>query len=95
MSSTPSSIRSDAKGCSSRSPFIRAKILEGRNRYVREGDRVPFTARDFAELPPGKDPKEFVYAAKQRRHLTTEQRRVLIIRLLRERPHDSDRKIAL
>ena len=31
----------------------------------------------------------------KRRHLTTEQKRVLIVRLLRERPHDSDRKIAL
>jgi ParB-like chromosome segregation protein Spo0J len=73
------------------------KILDGRNRY-RAGKRAgyKFTAKDFVELPPGKDPEEFVLAANvQRRHLTTEQKRSLIIRRLRERPLDSDRKIAL
>ena len=30
-----------------------------------------------------------------RRHLTTDQKRTLAIKLIRERPNDSDRKIAL
>jgi hypothetical protein len=77
--------------------LYQGKILEGRNRYrAAKAVGYPFDTRDFVELPPGKDPKEFVIAANvQRRHLTTEQRRALIIRLLRERPQDSDRKIAL
>lgn len=72
-------------------------ILEGRNRY-RAGKRngYKFSAKDFTELPPGKNPHEFVIAANvQRRHLTTEQKRGLALRLIRERPNDSDRKIAL
>jgi hypothetical protein len=57
-----------------------------------EGDEFD----DLIDLPAGKDPKDFVIAANvQRRHLTTEQKRDLAIRLLRERPQDSDRKIAL
>jgi hypothetical protein len=73
------------------------QILEGRNRYrAGKATGYKFTAKDFTELPPGKDPKEYVIATNvHRRHLTTEQKRALIIRLLRERPHDSDRKIAL
>ena len=72
-------------------------ILEGRNRY-RAGKALcyKFTAKDFTELPPGKNPYEFVLVANvQRRHLTTEQKRDLALRLIRERPNDSDRKIAL
>jgi hypothetical protein len=77
--------------------LYQGKILEGRNRYrAAKAVGYPFTARDFVELQPGKDPKEFVIAANvQRRHLTTEQKRDLVIRLLRERPQDSDRKLAL
>ncbi len=73
------------------------KILEGRNRY-RAGKKLcyKFSAKDFTELPLGKNPYEFVIAANvQRRHLTTEQKRDLALRLIRERPNDSDRKIAL
>ncbi len=73
------------------------KILEGRNRY-RAGKKLghKFSANDFTELPPGRDPHEFVIAANvQRRHLTTEQKRALVIKLIRERPKESDRKIAL
>ena len=72
-------------------------ILEGRNRY-RAGQKLgqKFNAKDFVELAPGKNPYEFVIAANvQRRHLTTEQKRGLALRLIRERPNDSDRKIAL
>ena len=73
------------------------KIIEGRNRY-RAGKAVgyKFSAKDFVDLPPGKDPEEFVLAANvQRRHLNTEQKRDLVVRRLRARPHESDRKIAL
>jgi hypothetical protein len=72
-------------------------ILEGRNRY-RAGQKLgqEFSAKDFTQLPPGKNPYEFVIAANvQRRHLSTEQKRTLALRLIRERPNDSDRKIAL
>jgi len=72
-------------------------ILEGRNRY-RAGQKLgqKFSAKDFVELAPEKNPYEFVIAANvQRRHLTTDQKRGLALRLIRERPNDSDRKIAL
>jgi hypothetical protein len=74
-----------------------AMILEGRNRY-RAGQSLgqKFSAKDFTDLPAGKNPYEFVIAANvHRRHLTTEQKRGLALRLIRERPNDSDRKIAL
>jgi hypothetical protein len=73
------------------------KILDGRNRY-RAVKKIGYklVAKDFVDLPPGKDPREFVIAANvQRLHLTTEQKKELAIRLIRERPNDSDRKIAL
>jgi len=73
------------------------KILEGRNRH-RAGKKLgyKFSAKAFTELPAGKNPYEFVLVANvQRRHLTTEQKRALGLRLIRERPNDSDRKIAL
>jgi ParB-like chromosome segregation protein Spo0J len=71
-------------------------ILEGRNRY-RAGQKLgqKFTAKDFTEFT-GKNPYEFVIAANvHRRHLTTDQKRTLAVRLIRERPNESDRKIAL
>jgi hypothetical protein len=52
-------------------------ILEGRNRY-RAGQKLgqKFGPKDFTELPPGKNPYEFVIAANvHRRHLTMEQKR--------------------
>lgn len=72
-------------------------ILEGRNRY-RAGKQCghKWTSKDFTELPLTKNPYEFVIAANvQRRHLTSDQKRNLAVRLIRERPNDSDRKIAL
>jgi len=77
--------------------LFQGKILEGRNRY-RAGKALgyKFGAKDFTELPPGQNPYEFVLVANvQRRHLTTDQKRTLALRLIRERPNDSDRKIAL
>ena len=75
--------------------LYQGKILEGRNRH-RAGKAVGYKFTDFTELPPGRNPYEFVLAANvQRRRLTTEQKRALSLRLIRERPNDSDRKIAL
>jgi len=64
----------------------------------RAGKRLghKWTAKDFTELLPGRNPYEFVIAVNvQRRHVTGEQKRGLAIKLTRERPNDSDRKIAL
>src|SRR5262249_32166086 len=58
------------------------KILDGRNRY-RAVKKIGYklVAKDFVDLPPGKDPREFVIAANvQRLHLTTEQKKELAIR---------------
>ena len=72
------------------------KILAGCNRYRAcrtAGYRL--SAKDFTELPPGKDPFEFVFAENiARRHLSGEQKKALVVRLIRERPKDNDRKIA-
>jgi len=72
------------------------KILAGCNRYrACKACRYRLSAKDFTELPPGKDPFEFVFAKNlARRHLDGEQKRKLVLRLIRERPNDNDRKIA-
>jgi hypothetical protein len=72
------------------------RILAGCNRYracKQAGYRL--SAKDFTDLPSGKDPFEFVFAENvARRHLTGEQKRKLVLRLIRKRPKDNDRKIA-
>ena len=72
------------------------KILAGRNRYrACKTAGYRFSAKDFTELAPGKDPFEFVFAENvARRHLTGDQKKALVLRLIRERPKDNDRKIA-
>jgi hypothetical protein len=72
------------------------KILAGCNRYrACKACRYRLSAKHFTELPPGKDPFEFVFAKNlARRHLDGEQKRKLVLRLIRERPNDNDRKIA-
>jgi ParB-like chromosome segregation protein Spo0J len=76
--------------------LYQGKILDGRNRYnAAKAAGYKFTERDLVELPPDKDPKEYAISTNaQRRHLTTEQKRILVIKLLRERPNDSHRRIA-
>jgi hypothetical protein len=72
--------------------MLDGKILDGRNRYYacRAANR-PFRARDYA----GKDPLGFVISANvKRRHLTAEQKRDVIARLLKDDPTRSDRAIA-
>jgi ParB-like chromosome segregation protein Spo0J len=79
-----------------RNGLLQHKILAGCNRYracKTAGYRL--SAKDFTDLPLGKDPFEFVFAENiARRHLTSEQKRKLVLRLIRERPKDNDRKIA-
>jgi ParB-like chromosome segregation protein Spo0J len=72
------------------------KVLDGRNRYsAAKAARYKFAAKDFVQLPAGYDPKEFVLIANvNRRHLTTEQKKTLVIQIMRERPYASDRQIA-
>jgi ParB-like chromosome segregation protein Spo0J len=76
--------------------LYQGKILDGRNRYrAAKAARYKFTAKDFVELPADCDPKEFVITANvNRRHLTTEQKKALVIQLMRERPDARDRQIA-
>jgi ParB-like chromosome segregation protein Spo0J len=72
------------------------KVLDGRNRYrAAKAARYKFSAKDFVQLPAGHDHKEFVLIANvNRRHLTTEQKKTLVIQIMRERPYFSDRQIA-
>jgi ParB-like chromosome segregation protein Spo0J len=67
-------------------------ILDGRNRYraCLEGGIEP-TFRPYT----GDDPAAYVISANiHRRHLTTEQKRDLIARLVKAQPEKSDRQIA-
>jgi hypothetical protein len=85
---------SGAMDCFNRSSRIKAK--SSRNRYrACKAAGYRFSAKDFTDLASGKDPFEFVFAENvARRHLTGEQKKALVIRLIRERPRDNDRKIA-
>jgi hypothetical protein len=76
--------------------LYQGKILAGCNRYrACKAGRYRLTAKDFTDLPAGKDPFEFVFAENlARRHLDGEQKKKLVVRLIRERPNDNDRKIA-
>jgi hypothetical protein len=76
--------------------IYQGKILDGRNRYrAAKAARYNFTARDFVELRAGADPNDFVINTNvQRRHLNTDQKKELVIQLMRERPDASDRQIA-
>jgi hypothetical protein len=71
------------------------KILDGRNRY-RAGMAAGYKFRkeDFREFK-GADPLAFVFSKNfARRHLTAEQKRAIIAKLLKERPEASSRAIA-
>jgi hypothetical protein len=75
------------------------KILDGRNRY-RAMLAAGHTPRDdhfcrYKSLVPGDTPLAYVIRANLlRRHLTAEQRRELIAKLLKAAPEKSDRQIA-
>ena len=72
------------------------KILDGRNRYrAAKLVRFNFTERCFRSLPDGMNPEAFVIGANiHRRHLTAEQKRDLIVKLIKADPAKSDRQIA-
>lgn len=76
--------------------LYQGKILDGRNRYrAARAAKYNFTAKDFLELRVGADPNDFVISTNaQRRHLSTDQKRDLVIQIMRERPDVSDRQIA-
>jgi hypothetical protein len=75
--------------------LFEGKILEGRNRFraCRAAGRKPrYRAIEFGSWDAARD---FVISANiHRRHLTTEQRRELIEKLLKADPTQSDRRIA-
>jgi hypothetical protein len=75
------------------------KILDGRNRYraLRAAGLDPATIRDKFTVDGmvGDDPAAYVISANiHRRHLTAEQKRDLIAKLLAADPSKSDRQIA-
>jgi hypothetical protein len=78
--------------------IFEGKILEGRNRY-RAGLQAgfKFVATDhFMQLPKGLDPLHYVISKNiRRRHLSSEQRRVIIVKLLKADPEASDRQIGV
>jgi len=80
--------------------FYKGELLDGRNRLeALEHPDAPLNgmdARDAAEhLDPSIDPYEYVISANlHRRHLTGEQKRELIDKVLKAKPEASDSQIA-
>jgi hypothetical protein len=75
------------------------KILDGRNRYLAmlAAGHTPRKAHfsEYKPLIPSDTPLEYVIRANVlRRHLTGEQKRELIAKLLKMQPEKSDRRIA-
>jgi len=72
------------------------KILDGRNRFAAAKlIGRPLFRTNFRELLCHLDPRTFVISANiKRRHLTAEQRREIIAKLLKADPSKSDRQIA-
>jgi hypothetical protein len=69
------------------------QLLDGRNRLDALGRRAH--AGDVKELDSSIDPYAYVISANiKRRHLTTEQKRELIAKLLKAQPEKSNRQIA-
>ena len=71
------------------------KILDGRHRYRAAKEvKYRFSAKDFVQLPPGIDPEQFVLATNgPRRNLNREQKKELVVTLLKRKPNESDREI--
>jgi hypothetical protein len=76
------------------------KILDGRNRYramLAAGHTTPISSGHFCKyksLVPGDTPLDYVIRANlHRRHLTAEQKREIIAKLLKAEPEKSDRQI--
>ena len=71
------------------------KILDGRHRYRAAKEvKHKFSARDFVQLPPNIDPEKFVLSTNSaRRNLTREQKKDLVLTLIKRHPDESDREI--
>ncbi len=71
-------------------------ILDGRNRYrACKLNKFALTQANFKTLPAGVDPQAYVVSVNvRRRHLTAEQKREVIAKLLKADPAKSDRRIA-
>jgi hypothetical protein len=73
------------------------KILDGRNRW-RAARLAGYTFKetDFVELPKGVDPTLYVISKNiRRRHISPEERRKIIVKLLKLNPEASDRQIGI
>ena len=82
-----------ASGLRERIMLYEGKILDGRNRYraCLKAGFEPVTI----QLPPICDPVAYVISANiRRRHLTADQKRDLIAKLIKATPEKSDRQIA-
>jgi ParB-like chromosome segregation protein Spo0J len=81
-----------------REPIVlfEGKILDGRNRYrAAMGIKFPLTPAHFKTLPPDADPQAFVISANiHRRHLSPDQRRALLVELIKADPSKSNRQVA-
>ena len=76
--------------------LFEGKVLDGRNRLAA-GKLIsfPFRRINFRELLCTLDPQAYVISANiKRRHLTAEQKRELIAKLLKANPAKSDRQVA-
>jgi hypothetical protein len=72
-------------------------LLDGRNRLdaIEMAPGTPVEVRNVAVLDHTTDPYAYVVSANlHRRHLTTEQKRELIVTLIKANPKKSDRQIA-
>jgi hypothetical protein len=76
--------------------LFEGRILDGKNRYNAAKDAGhKFTARDFVELAPGTNPRDFVISANaQRRQMNADQKQQFIWKLIRDLPKESNRYIA-
>jgi len=76
--------------------LFEGRILDGRNRYRAAKEAgYPLTAKDFRDLPPSEDPKQFVISTNaQRRQLSQDQKRKFIAWLIRDNPTAGDVVVA-
>jgi hypothetical protein len=89
----------DIKACGLREPIVLldGKILDGRNRYraCLAAEAEPRFEKHFSAHHCAAEALAFVISKNiHRRHLTTEQKRDLIAKLLKTTPEKSDRQIA-
>jgi ParB-like chromosome segregation protein Spo0J len=72
------------------------KILDGCHRYRAAKEvKYKFSAKDFVQLALGIDPEQFVLSTNgPRMNLTRDQKKELVITLLKKKPNESDREIA-